>query len=77
MKEITEKNERLLNLRKVQGWTQKQAALKLEIPIAVYQRIEEGKKSGKIENWDRVQKLYNIPDEEMWKVVKGKNKEEE
>lgn len=65
-------NLQLFNLRKKRNLTQIQAAEKLGIPIVVYQRIEQGKASGKIENWDRIQKFYKIPDEEMWKVIKNK-----
>ncbi|GEM_PF-7072950 len=66
------KNLRLFNLRKEKGWTQKEAAKEYGIPINVYQRIEQGKFSGKIENWEKIQEVYDIPDEEMWKVIKGK-----
>lgn len=69
---VVAKNLMLFNLRKVKGWTQIEAARELGIPISVYQRIEEGKLSGKIENWEKVQNVYEIPDEEMWKVIKGK-----
>lgn len=65
-------NLQLFNLRKKRNLTQIQAAEKLGIPIVVYQRMEQGKASGKIENWDRIQKFYKIPDEEMWKVIKNK-----
>ena len=65
-------NLQLFNLRKKRNLTQIQAAEQLGIPIVVYQRMEQGKASGKIENWDRIQKFYKIPDEEMWKVIKNK-----
>jgi len=65
-------NLQLFNLRKKRNLTQIQAAEKLGIPIVVYQRMEQGKTSGKVENWDRIQNFYEIPDEEMWKVIKNK-----
>lgn len=65
-------NLRLFNLRKQKNLTQIQAAEQLGIPINVYQRIEQGKNKGKIDAWDKIQDFYEIPDEEMWKVVKNR-----
>lgn len=65
-------NLRLFNLRKKKNLTQVQAAQQAGIPINVYQRIEEGKNKGKIDTWDRIQEFYEVPDEEMWKVVKNR-----
>lgn len=65
-------NLRLFNLRKKKNLTQVQAAQRAGIPINVYQRIEEGKNKGKIDTWDRIQEFYEVPDEEMWKVIKNR-----
>lgn len=65
-------NLRLFNLRKKKNLTQVQAAQQAGIPINVYQRIEEGKNKGKIDTWDRIQEFYEVPDEEMWKVIKNR-----
>lgn len=72
MGSLIAKNLRLFNLRHERNLTQIEAAEKLGIPIVVYQRIEQGKAEGKVSNWDRIQEFYEIPDEEMWKVVKNR-----
>lgn len=64
------KNLKLYAKRASMGLTQIEAAKKLNIPINVYTRIEHGERSGKVENWCKIQELYGIPDEEMWSIVK-------
>jgi transcriptional regulator with XRE-family HTH domain len=72
MGSLIAKNLRLFNLRHEHGLTQIDAAKKMDIPIIVYQRIEQGKTSGRVETWDKVQKFYKVPDEEMWKIIKNR-----
>lgn len=69
---VIAKNLKLFALRRSKGLTQIEASKKLGIPINVYARIEQGKSSGKIENWTRIQKFYGVSDEDMWKLIKGK-----
>lgn len=69
---VIAKNIKLFNLRKSRGWTQKQAADKLRIPINVYARIEQGVTPGKVDVWSKIQMLYEIPDKDMWNLIKGK-----
>lgn len=35
-----------------------------------YSFIEKGTRNGKVEFWDNIQKAFNIPDEEMYKLMK-------
>ena len=64
------KNLKLYSLRNAKGLSQVEAAKKLNIPINVYTRLELGCTSGKVENWCKIQELYEVPDEEMWSLIK-------
>lgn len=64
------KNLKLYARRAAKGLSQVEAAKKLDMPINVYTRIEHGETSGKIENWCKIQELYEVPDEEMWDLIK-------
>ena len=64
------RNLKLYAKRAAKGLSQVEASKALSIPINVYTRIEHGETSGKIENWCKIQELYEISDEEMWSIVK-------
>ena len=68
---VIAKNLQLFNLRKVQGWSQIETAAKLGIPVNLYAKIEQGKTPGKAEVWSRIQKLYDLPDSDMWSLIKS------
>lgn len=69
MSAVIAKNLALFNLRKRKGWSQEEAARRLEIPLISYQKIEQGKSEGKVNFWRRVQRIYELSDEDMWSVV--------
>ena len=70
MGSVIAKNLELFNLRKVRNLDQVDVAEKLGIPLLTYARIEQGKSRGKTDIWLKIQKLYGIPDEDMWKIIK-------
>lgn len=57
-------------LRVKQGLSQKEFAEKLETSITTYNYIESGRRFGNLEFWNNLQKTFNIPDEEMFKLMK-------
>jgi transcriptional regulator with XRE-family HTH domain len=64
-------NLKLFTLRKAAGLSQIETAQKLEIPVNLYAAIERGESNGKTAVWDKIQKLFNVPDEEMWQLIRG------
>lgn len=67
---VVAKNRSLYKLRVDRRWSQMTVAATAKIPISTYQLIEQGKNEGKPSTWLKLQKLYGIPDEEMWKIIK-------
>lgn len=45
-------------------------AYDLGVSRATYSFIERGERSGNAEFWQRLQRTYNVPDEEMYKLMK-------
>lgn len=70
MSVVIAKNKKLYMLRINRRWTQEDAAQRLGIPLATYQLIEQGKQAGKASAWAKIQKVYNIPDADMWEIIK-------
>ena len=65
-----------LKVKRVEkGLTQKEVSKQLGIVNTGYSLIETGKRSGKLEIWLAIQKLFEIPDEEMWGIIKANIKE--
>lgn len=71
MGNVIAKNLMLFNLRKMRGWDQVDVAKKLDIPLNYYADIEKGRTSSKPVIWKKIQDLYEIPDTDMWKLIKG------
>lgn len=67
---VVAKNNALYRLRVDRRWSQSDVVARSGIPISTYQLIEQGKQEGKPSTWLKLQKLYNIPDEKMWKIIK-------
>lgn len=65
------KNLKLFMLRKERGWDQITAANAIGVHVNAYAKIEQGKSRGKVDVWNKIQQVYNIPDEEMWQIIKG------
>jgi transcriptional regulator with XRE-family HTH domain len=45
-------------------------AYDLGVSRATYSFIERGVRNGKAEFWDRLQRTYNVADEDMYKLMK-------
>ena len=54
--------------------TQAEMAEKMGVDRTLYGYVERGVRDGSISFWNRLQKTFDIPDEEMWKLQK-KDKE--
>lgn len=65
------KNKKLYILRNEAGLSQIECAYKLGIPTNQYAAIEQGKTRGKVNVWSNIQKLFNVPDADMWDLIKG------
>lgn len=68
---VIAKNKALYSLRVSKRWSQVTAAEQLGIPLASYKLIEQGKQEGKPRTWLKIQKAYNVPDADMWELIKG------
>ena len=68
---VIAKNLKLFTLRKAAGLTQIETAQKLGIPVNLYAAVEQGKSNGKTSLWADIQKLFDVPDEDMWELIKG------
>ncbi len=49
---------------------QSEIAEKLEVSRVTYSKVENGLRSGDAKFWNNLQKVFNVPDEEMWKLQK-------
>lgn len=59
-------------LRVKQHLTQAEIATKLGVSYATYNLIEQGKRKGSTEFWQRIQALFNLSDAEMWQLYANK-----
>ena len=57
--------ENLKKARKEAGMTQKQVAEYLKVSERHYIYIESGSRLGKIETWDKLEDLFNIPQRKL------------
>lgn len=67
------KRKNLKFLRIKNDLTQEQMAEKLEVCKATYNFVETGKRQGNTEFWQNLQKAFDVPDEEMFKLMKCEN----
>ena len=75
MEETKYKN--LRDVRYLNGnLTQEDVANKLGISTGAYCLIEQGKRVGSAKTWSKIQKLFNLTDEETWKLQKNNKKEQ-
>lgn len=49
---------------------QSEMAKKMGVGRTVYGYVERGKRSGTLEFWNALQKAFDVPDSEMWKLQK-------
>lgn len=52
-------------------FTQDDIAKKIGIATPSYSLIERGIRHGSPKTWEKIQKIYDIPDEKMWGVQKN------
>lgn len=57
-------------LRVKHGLTQDEMAVKIGVTRCTYAAIENGTRNGRDHFWISLQKAFNIPDEDMWKLKK-------
>lgn len=51
--------------------TQKEMADKIGISIGAYSLIEAGKRTGSTKTWIKIQNLFKLKDDEVWKLQKN------
>ena len=61
---------RLKAFRVLKKLRQTDIAYELGVSRATYSFIERGERSGNAEFWQRLQRTYSVPDEEMYKLMK-------
>lgn len=49
--------------------SQQEMADKLGMNRSNYAMIERGQRQGRGEMWNKLQSVFNIPDEDMWKLM--------
>lgn len=59
----------LVKLRLEKGLLQEEMAEKMGVTVGTYCILETGKAQGTVKNWNKIQKIFNIPDEKMWKLI--------
>lgn len=60
-----------LKIKRVQKqMTQNEVAKELGITTPAYSYVESGKRKGSMEMWLKLQEIFEIADEDMWKIVK-------
>lgn len=62
----------LKKLRIERNLTQDELAKKLGVSVGTYSFVESGKKRGSEELWLKIQKVFSIPDEQMWTIQNPK-----
>lgn len=67
--EAMKKRTALIALRMRHGLTQEQAAERLEMTRASYSMIECGVRTGRLDFWQRLQKVFNLSNAEMWDLI--------
>lgn len=60
----------LKEFRRKKRLTQKELADSLGYSLNAYSRIELGSRDGSLEFWSKFQEVYNVPDKDMWKIIK-------
>lgn len=65
--------EEFKRIRKENGFTIRGLAEKMNVAYAFLSQIEQGHRYGKVGFWVKFQDTFNIPDEEMWKIIKNRS----
>lgn len=69
-------NKKLKGLRLSNLLSQEELAKKVKVSIVTYNKIEQGKISGSIRFWKRIQNEFNINDNDMWNLINNQNNKE-
>lgn len=54
-----------------QNMTQEEFAEKIGFSRSQYALIEQGNRNGTIDFWDKLKSTFNIPDSDMWNLMKN------
>lgn len=57
--------------------TQDEMAKKIGVTRVNYSAIEQGRNGGSLDFWDKLQTAFNIPDEEMYALIKPEKRIED
>ena len=68
---MPECNVGLIQLRKHKNMSQDRLSQLTGFTRQYISRVENGESEGKREFWLAVQQVFNIPDDQMWKLYKG------
>lgn len=55
--------------------TQQEMSEKIGISLGAYCLIENGKRTGSTKTWLKIQELFKLTDEEVWRLQKNNKKE--
>lgn len=64
--------KKLKEIRESHNISQRQAAHLLGISPANFCQIENGKRTGKIETWQKIQDLFTLSDVVLWEIYTNK-----
>ena len=67
------KRTKLKQFRVGMDYTQEQIADVLRVSRAKYAKIENGQQDGEYNFWLKLQLAFNIPDADMWELMKRKD----
>ena len=59
----------LIKYREIKGLPKRQTAIRIGTNAQTYAFLENNKRNGSITMWSKVQKVLDIPDSEMWRVI--------
>ena len=63
------RTEKMKILRINHHMTQSDVAQKIGVSFSLYNLIENGKRVGSIETWEKIQKLFSLSDKEMLSLM--------
>ena len=61
---------KLKTIREEKGLSQDKTAEKCGISTIMYRSMEQGRRKGSFRTWEKIQEVLEIPDEEMWDVIR-------
>lgn len=64
-------NVTLVNLRKMKNMSQEHLSRNIGFSRQYIARVESGESEGKKDFWLAIQRVFDVPDNKMWKLYKG------